>query len=557
MKAAIYARYSSDLQREASIEDQSRNCERACSQYGFQITHRFSDEAMSGAKTNRPGYQALLEAARQREFDIIVVDEVSRLWRDQEEQWRAVKLLEFKGVHILGVSDGVNTQAGGYRLLLSIRGAMNEEARREVAWRTHRGIEGQVRKGFNGGAKLYGYRSVPVYHPTEKDNLGRPAVMAVRREIEPEQAKWVLWIFERYAEGWSPRRIADELNRLGVPSPGASWARKNARRCIGWSASALYGDQKKGFGILFNPLYAGRYIWNRTRRVINPETKGRQHQVRPESEWVVQEMPELRIVPKELWTTVQARRRRQNAASEKIRAVKGRQARTGRPARHLLSGFLRCTVCGGAYVMINPRYYGCATNKDRGAHICSNSVRIKREEAEQKILEGIREQLLVPPVIDAVRRELARTMAEEQRSGRDEKTKRRLREVETEIGNIVAAVKKGTYSQALQGELARLEAELERLHAQLNRPAEVIAALDRLPEAIEDYRKAIEGLEAFAREGGDVDTAREMLRPILGGEVPLRPTPDGHLYAKLPAAALVHAVASEIVVSKSGTEERT
>ncbi len=109
MKAAIYARYSSDLQREASIEDQSRNCERACSQYGFQITHRFSDEAMSGAKTNRPGYQALLEAARQREFDIIVVDEVSRLWRDQEEQWRAVKLLEFKGVHILGVSDGVNT----------------------------------------------------------------------------------------------------------------------------------------------------------------------------------------------------------------------------------------------------------------------------------------------------------------------------------------------------------------------------------------------------------------------------------------------------------------
>lgn len=557
MKAAIYARYSSENQREASIEDQSRNCERGCAQHGLEVTHRFADEAMSGAKTDRPGYQAVLASARRGEFDVIVVDEVSRLWRDQEEQWRAVKLLEFLGLHILGVSDGIDTRAGGYRLLLSIRGAMNEEARREVAWRTHRGQEGQARKGYSAGGRLYGYRNVPEYHPSEKDHLGRAVVVAVRRAVDPEQANWVLWIFGRYAEGWSPRRIADELNQQGVPSPGSTWARKEVRRCRGWAASSIYGDQKKGSGILFNPLYCGKYIWNRTKRVINPDTKGRQHKLREESEWVTQEIPELRIVPEDLWQRVQARRRRQGAASAKIRAALGRQARTGRSPRYLLSGFLRCGVCGGSYIMVNERYYGCATHKDRGSSVCPNGIKVRREVAEQKLLEGIRQQLLAPEVLELVRREFARAAAEGRREGQDKTAKRRLVQVETEIVNIVSAVRSGAYSPALQAELARLEVERERLGEQLNRPGEVIAALDKLPEAIEEYRAAVEELEVFAREENDVETARELLRPLLGGEVPLRPTSDGHLYAKLPPGALLRALGAETVVVKSGTEERT
>lgn len=550
MKAAIYARYSSENQREASIEDQARNCERACSQHGFQITHRFDDQAMSGAKVDRPGYLALLEAARQHEFDIIIVDEVSRLWRDQEEQWRAVKLLEFRGIHILGVSDGINTQAGGYRLLLSIRGAMNEEARREVAWRTHRGQEGQARKGYNAGGRLYGYRNVPEYHPNEKDHLGRPVVVAVRREVEPEQAKWVLWIFERYAGGWVPRKIADELNKLGVSSPGSTWARKVARRCNGWAASGIYGDQKKGFGILFNPLYAGRYIWNRTKRVINPETNGRQHKLRPESEWLVQEMPELRIVPEDLWQRVQARRRRE--ANEA--AARGRHP-GGPPARYLLSGFLRCGVCGGSYVMMNGRYYGCGTHKDRGSSICPNSKRIPRIVAEQKLLAGVKQKLLSPENIQLFRKELVKAIAAEERAERDDTRRRRLAQVEQEIANIVQAIKAGAYSQVLQAELARLEAEREKLSEALKAP-QAMQVLDLLPDAIEEYRKAIEQLEEFAREENDIETARELLRDRLGTDkIPVIPTHDGHLEAELPP--LNRVVLLSAVGSNSGTEERT
>lgn len=93
MKAAIYARYSSDLQRQASIEDQFRNCLSVIEHEGWELVGKYSDEAMSGANADRSGYQALLEAAKRKDFDVIVVDEVSRLWRDQEEQWRAVKTL--------------------------------------------------------------------------------------------------------------------------------------------------------------------------------------------------------------------------------------------------------------------------------------------------------------------------------------------------------------------------------------------------------------------------------------------------------------------------------
>jgi DNA invertase Pin-like site-specific DNA recombinase len=306
MRAAIYARYSTDLQRQASIEDQYRICLRAIEREGWDVVDRFKDKAVSGAKSDRPGYQALLAAAKEKQFDVIVVEEVSRLWRDQEEQWRAVKRLEYWDVHLLGVNDGVNTRTNGYGLLLSIRGAMNEEARREIGKRTHRGLAGVVLSGHSAGGRSYGYRHVPIEDPSRKDHLGRPVILGVTRETDPEQAKWVRRIFEWYTEGCCPRWIANELNRLGVPSPGSSWNRRS-RKCRGWAASAIRGDYKRGYGVLLNPLYVGQYVWNRNKKIVDPDTGTRKYVPRPEDEWIAKETPELRIISQELWDRVQAR----------------------------------------------------------------------------------------------------------------------------------------------------------------------------------------------------------------------------------------------------------
>lgn len=106
----------------------------------------------------------------------------------------------------------------------------------DLADKTHRGLMGQALSGFSAGGLPYGYRSVRGPDGCE-------------REIDPEQAPWVLHIFEQFAAGVSPRAIAVDLNKRGVRS----------RRGGSWALSAIYGD-KRGLGILNNCLYIGQQV---------------------------------------------------------------------------------------------------------------------------------------------------------------------------------------------------------------------------------------------------------------------------------------------------------
>jgi site-specific DNA recombinase len=91
MKVALYARFSTDLQRIASIEDQFRNCRKRAELEGWQVVSLFADPAMSGSDANRPQYRAMLEAAARREFDILLVDDLARLTRDSVECERVIR----------------------------------------------------------------------------------------------------------------------------------------------------------------------------------------------------------------------------------------------------------------------------------------------------------------------------------------------------------------------------------------------------------------------------------------------------------------------------------
>ncbi len=100
IRAAIYARFSTDKQRDASIEDQFRECERIGKAAGLQVVARFADKGISGGTASRPGYQALLSVAREREFDVIVAEDFSRLWRNRSEYGQRSSELEDLGVHL-------------------------------------------------------------------------------------------------------------------------------------------------------------------------------------------------------------------------------------------------------------------------------------------------------------------------------------------------------------------------------------------------------------------------------------------------------------------------
>jgi DNA invertase Pin-like site-specific DNA recombinase len=119
-RIAIYARYSSDNQRDASIEDQIAVCRRHAERQGWSVVECYSDRAISGASLLRPGIQALMEDAGKKVFDIVLAEALDRLSRDQEDVAGVFKRLSFAGVQIVTLSEGEISP-----LHVGLKGTMN------------------------------------------------------------------------------------------------------------------------------------------------------------------------------------------------------------------------------------------------------------------------------------------------------------------------------------------------------------------------------------------------------------------------------------------------
>lgn len=148
MRAAIYARYSSDSQRDASIEDQVRLCRELILQRGWSVAEVYADHALSGASTLRPGYQRALEDVRVSRFEVLVAEGLDRLSRDQEHTASLFKQLTFAGVRLVTVAEGVIGE-----LHLGFKGTMNALFLKDLALKTHRGLRGRVEQGRSGGGR--------------------------------------------------------------------------------------------------------------------------------------------------------------------------------------------------------------------------------------------------------------------------------------------------------------------------------------------------------------------------------------------------------------------
>ena len=156
MRAVIYARYSSDRQRDASIEDQVRLCRTRIAQEGWVYLHAYTDRALSGASTLRPAYQDLLRDARDGVFDVAVAESLDRFSRDQEHVAAIFKQFSFAGIKLVTLAEGEITE-----LHVGLKGTMNALYLKDLAQKTWRGLEGRVRQGKSGGGLCYGYNVVP------------------------------------------------------------------------------------------------------------------------------------------------------------------------------------------------------------------------------------------------------------------------------------------------------------------------------------------------------------------------------------------------------------
>ena len=210
MKVAIYARYSSDNQRDASIADQMRVCRAFAERQGWTIAQEYSDHAVSGATLLRSGFQALMRDALNRRFDVVLAESLDRFSRDQEDTAGLFKRLTFAGVNIVTLAEGDITH-----LHIGFKGTMNALFLKDLAEKTHRGLRGRIEDGKSAGGLCYGYRVVK--------SFSGGTVTTGEREIEPHEAANRRTDLSRIRR----RRCAESrsrraLNREGVAARSAA-----------------------------------------------------------------------------------------------------------------------------------------------------------------------------------------------------------------------------------------------------------------------------------------------------------------------------------------------
>ena len=497
-KVALYARYSSDNQRDASIEDQLRLCRLHAERQGWTIIDSYSDRAISGASLLlRPGVQELIQDAGRRRFDLVMTESLDRLSHDQEDIAGIYKRMRFVGVGIVTLSEGEINE-----LHVGLKGTMGALYLKDLADKTRRGLRGRVEEGKSGGGLCYGYDVVR--QPTASVEAPRGD-----RTINPAEATVIRRIFEEYAVGKSPKRIAADLNREGIKAPSGGE----------WGFSTINGNRQRGTGILNNELYIGRLVWNRLRYIKDPATGKRVSRLNPEAEWITQEVPDLRIVDQDLWDRVKARQKTivTDHSDDTPNRLHERQR-----GKYLFSGLTKCGCCGGGYSMISSTHIGCSAARNKGT--CDNRLNIRRDELEARVLHALRGYLMDPALFKEFCDEFTRQMNRRRMEARAslDVARAEVKRIDRELERLVQHIAEGHgEGRAIGKRIAALEGrqdELSRALAAAEEPPPVLH-----PSMAVIYRERVTGLYEALQQVGTRAEAADVIRSLVS-EIILTPS---------------------------------
>ncbi len=485
IKAAIYARYSSDLQRMTSIDDQVRVCRERIERDGGTVTEIYADAAISGSRVaNRPELLRLLADARAGRFTHLYAEALDRLSRDQEDVAGLFKRLRHVDVTLITLSEGEISE-----LHVGLKGTMNALFLKDLADKVRRGQRGRVAARRAAGGLGYGYDVVR--------NIGSDGeIERGVRKINEQEAQVIRRIFTEYAAGRSPRHIARDLNNDGIPSPRGGT----------WNASTINGHPTRLHGILTNPFYAGEMIYNRVNYRKDPETGRRQIRVVPSDQWVRVAVPELRIVDIDTWAS---------AAERRAELARRKSPVQRRRPKHLLSGLIRCGVCGGAYNIASSDRMACTARREKGT--CSNSRSIKIESLTSRVLAGIKERLLAPELFAEFAAEYQATRTERAREQSQYRNglEREANDLMKKIDRIVDAIAEGTDTPALRVKLQEMEQRLVQVRIDIAE-AKAPTAPELHPALPELYRRRVEQLEhAFQGDALRQAEAATLIRALI------------------------------------------
>ena len=492
MRFAIYARFSSDNQHDRSIDDQVRLCREHAANAGGSVAEVYADYARTGAHAaSRPALQQMMADARAGRFDAVLAEALDRLSRDQEDIAGLHKRLAYLGIPIHTLGEGEITE-----LHVGLKGTMNALFLKDLAQKVRRGARGRIEAGRSAGGLAYGYEVVKEY-----DDAGEP--IRGGRRVNPDHAAVIRRIFAAYANGQSARDIAAGLNRDGIPSATGG----------AWRASTINGNRSRRSGMLYNEAYIGLLVYNRVGMVRDPDTGKRISRPNPPDDWVVVEAPELRIVDDETWN--------------RVHAIKARYAHwpahLHRRPRRLLSGLIRCGVCGGAVSTVRTGRYGCSAYRE--AKTCDNGHTVAVDKLEARVLTGLQERLLDPAMVTEFLQEYHRGQEERRRAARDKHrgAEREIKTLHDEIERIVDHMCAGTETPAMVKRLVAAEDRKAALERDLAAAGEPAAVIQMHPRAADLYREKIEALASALNADDERPEAIALLRSLVD-RIVLHPT---------------------------------
>lgn len=322
LRVAIYARFSTDLQRATSLDDQISRCKQHARNYGLEVSPDliFSDAALSGtakATAKRDGYNSMMAKLKAGEIDVLIVDEVSRLSRDVVDYAHFTRLLENNPKLRVLTTDGMDSATPQWQISFGILGLVAQQAVRDTRHRVERGMRGTLERGYMCAYPPLGYRMVDI-----RDEKG--SQQGTKWEIVEAQANIVRSVFEQRSKGLSMHQIASKLNEDRVPTNSGVRARESQ-----------YWRPARVKQMLANPIYKGEYHHRGSAKY-----KAEQAKKGLVAEVEIFLRPELRIVSDELW---------ERCNSNKV-------SRSGYGGgKNALSGLLSCGVCGSTLAVSSGR----------------------------------------------------------------------------------------------------------------------------------------------------------------------------------------------------------
>lgn len=406
MKAVIYARYSSDNQREESIEGQIRECTAFAEKNGITILRHYIDRAFSAKTDNRPEFQNMIKDSGKRLFDMIIVWKLDRFARNRYDSARYKAALKKNGVKVVSATEVISDGAEGI-ILESVLEGYAEYYSADLSEKVVRGMtENALKSKYNGG-------TLPIGYQIDSDQCF---------QLDPLTAPFVHEAFQRYDEGATMTQIRDWLNEQGV---------KNTR------------GQKMTYNSIQHLLNNRRYIGEYTYRDI----------VVPDG------IPA--IVPQDLFDRVQEKLAKNKKAPARHKAEDDYLLTT-----KLFCGYCGAYLCGESGTSHTGNvhhYYKCVSVKKKRTECHKKSVRkewiedLVVNETMKMVMDDTAIEAIVSILMDLQDRENVNLPLYEQQ----------LRETDTAIQNLLNAIQQGILTKSTKGRLEELEATKEELEAKI------------------------------------------------------------------------------------------